>query len=178
MTDGYEEDLAMYEASATTRQKHLDNKVLMRPISVLDYPKEPASVAPESQVGEAIAMMSKRRIGSLLVVEDSKVIGIFGERDVLIKGLIDGKSLDRPVKDYMTPNPACLTTHDPIASALSRMVVGGYRHIPLVNSAGEPQGILTMRDVMAYVVSFFPDDILTLPPHSEHNPPERNVEGG
>jgi hypothetical protein len=35
-----------------------------------------------------------------------------------------------------------------------------------------------MRDVMAHVVSFFPDEILNVPPHSEHNPPDRSVEGG
>jgi hypothetical protein len=31
---------------------------------------------------------------------------------------------------------------------------------------------------MTYLASFFPDDVLNLPPHSEHRPPRRNVEGG
>ena len=178
MTEGYEEDLDMYEEAAGAPPKHLDNEVLLRPISVLEYPKDAAQISLQRTVADAIAAMAERRIGALLVVEGGKVIGIFGERDLLIKSLHDGKNLDRLVRDYMTPDPVCLTEHDSIAFAMSRMVVGGYRHIPLVTSAQEPAGILTMRDVMRYVVSFFPDEVLNLPPHSEHSPPERNVEGG
>ena len=78
----------------------------------------------------------------------------------------------------MTPDPECLTPHDPIAFALNRMVVGGYRHVPLVTADGSPVGILPMRDVIAYIVSFFPTEIFNVPPHSEHNPPDRLPEGG
>lgn len=178
MTEGYEEDLKMYEEAGASRKKHLSNAVLMRPISNLKYPKDPARVGPKTRIGEAIRVMAERKTGALPVVDAGKVVGVFGERDVLIRGLHDGKSHDRPVREFMTSDPSCLTPHDPIAFALSRMVVGGYRHVPLVDSSGKLQGILTMRDVMRYVSSFFPDEILNLPPHSEHNPPERNVEGG
>ena len=105
MTDGYDEDLSMYEEARGPRTTQLDNRVLMRPISDLDYPKKPASVEPDTQVGEALAMMSERNIGGLLVVEDGRVIGIFGERDPLIKNLYDGTKLERPVREFMTPDP-------------------------------------------------------------------------
>ena len=156
----------------------MPRKVLLRPIGDLDFPKDPATVGPDSSVEEALQVMAEARIGALPVVQGRKVVGVFGERDALLKRLYDGKSLERPVRDYMTSDPVCLTTHDSIAFALGRMVVGGYRHIPLVNSTGDLEGLLTMRDVMTYVVSFFPDEVLNLPPHSEHNPPERGVDGG
>jgi hypothetical protein len=35
-----------------------------------------------------------------------------------------------------------------------------------------------MRDIIAYGLSFFPEEVLGLSPHSEHNPPERSVDGG
>ena len=177
MSEGYEEDLEMYEESTGGRARHLDNKALMQPIEELDYPSEAEHVSPDDTVGTAIRKMVDKRIGSLPVTDDGKVVGIFGERDLLMKGLYEGDKLDRPVKEFMTPDPVCLTVHDPIAFALNRMVVGGYRHIPLVNNTGALEGILTMRDVMRYVVSFFPVEVVSLPPHSEHNPPERNIEG-
>ena len=178
MIEGYEEDLDMYEEARGPRTKQLDNRVLLRPISDLDYPTKPAAVGPEAQVGEALATMGEKNIGALLVVEDGKVVGIFGERDPLIKNLYDGTRLERPVREFMTPDPDCLTPEDSIAFALNRMVVGGYRHIPLVNPAHEPVGILVMRDVVGYVVSFFPAEVLNAPPHSEHDPPDRQREGG
>ena len=178
MTEGYEEDLNMYEEASGRISKQLDCQVLMEPIEDLEYPTDPASVSPDTPVGEAVRLMSDRRIGSLLVLEKGKVVGIFGERDVLLKNIWDGRSLEAPVSEFMTHDPVCLTTHDSIALAISRMVVGGYRHIPLVTATGEPSGILTMRDVMGYIASFFPEETINVPPHSEHNPPERNVEGG
>ena len=58
------------------------------------------------------------------------------------------------------------------------MVTGGYHHIPLVNAEQAPVGILVMRDVVRYVVSFFPAEVLNLPPYSEHAPPDRSIYGG
>ncbi len=178
MIEGYDEDLAMYEEARSPRTKQLDSRVLLRPISDLDYPTTPAAVAPDTQVRDALETMSDKNIGAVLVVEAGKVVGIFAERDALRKNLYQGTGLERPVRDYMTQEPECLTPDDSIAFALNRMVVGAYRHIPLVNVELEPVGILVMRDVMAYVVSFFPAEVLNVPPHSEYNPPNRQREGG
>ncbi len=178
MSTGYDEDLDMYEEARGPRKRQLDNRVLLRPISDLNYPKNPAAVAPDTTVEEALDVMVAKKIGGLLVVEDGKVVGIFAERDALMKRLYDTKGLDRPVRDYMTADPDCLTIYDGIAVALNRMVEGGYRHVPLVNAEHEPVGILVMRDVVRYVVSFFPAEVLNLPPHSEHDPPDRSIDGG
>ena len=61
------------------------------------------------------------------------------------------------------------------------MVQGGYRHIPLIDASSAssvPVGVLVMRDMVGYIVSFFPSEVLNVPPHSEHNPPDRRAEGG
>lgn len=178
MSNGYDEDLDMYEEARGPRKKQLDNRVLLRPISDLNYPERPASVAPDTPVPEALDAMVDKKIGALLVVDNGKVVGIFAERDALVKRLYHGEELDRPVRDFMTHDPECLTVHDAIAFALNRMVAGGYRHIPLVNAEHAPVGILVMRDVVRYVVSFFPAEVLNLPPHSEYDPPDHSIEGG
>lgn len=178
MSEGYEDDLEMYEESAQDEHKALDNEALMRPISDLEFPTDPLSVAPDVTVGEALELMVSRKIGHVLVLDKGEVVGIFAERDALMKRLFLGGDLDRPISEFMTPDPVCLTKHDAIAQALNRMVVGGYRHVPLVDADGKPEGILVMRDVVRHIVSFFPTEVMNAAPHSEHNPPDRNREGG
>lgn len=178
MSLNYEEDLDMYDEAQGPRRKQLDNEALLKPIRELDYPRSPLSVSPSATVGEVINLMAERRIGAVLVIRDGKIEGIFAERDILIKRLYDGKNLGKPVAEFMTPNPDCLTPDDSIAFALNRMVVGGYRHVPLIAPDRSPVGILIMRDVVRYVVSHFPEEVINVPPHSECNPPDRSVAGG
>ena len=178
MSGGYEEDLAMYEEAQGPKRKQLDNRALLRPVSDINYPKEPVCFGPDERLGNVLDTMASRRIGAVLIVENGKIAGIFAERDLLIRRLYEGGGVDRPVREFMTPNPECLTPHDSIASALNRMVQGGYRHIPLIDASSVPVGVLVMRDVVGYIVSFFPSEVLNVPPHSEHNPPDRRAEGG
>ena len=180
MTEGYEEDLDMYEEGGPSLGKQLDKEVLLRPIRQLRYPRKPYAVRPNDSVRQAVETMANHRVGCVLVLDDQrKVMGIFGERDILMKQVnAAGQSLDRPVKELMTADPVCLTPDDTIASALNRMVLGGYRHIPLVDQAGVCQGILPMRDVVRFILRFFPEDVVNLPPYSEQLPPDHAREGG
>ncbi|MGI9354173.1 MAG: CBS domain-containing protein [Rhizobiaceae bacterium] len=178
MNEGYDEDLAMYEEAGEQELKKLDNDALMRPIGDLDYPTSPAAVTPDQTIGDVIEQLAQRRIGALLVTQDERLVGIFAERDLLLKELWKGDKLNRPVSEFMNHDPDTLTPDDTIAFALNRMVEGGYRNVPLVDLAQRPVGLLTMRDVMAHVISYFPAEVINVPPHSEHNPPDRSVDGG
>jgi CBS domain-containing protein len=178
VSEDIEEDLAMYEEASGPKVKRLDNRVLLRPISDLRYPKSPAAVPPTEPVGKTLELMASKNLGALLVVDGGKVVGIFSERDALRKGVFQGGKGTKPVREFMTPNPDCLAPTDSIAMAMNRMGVGGYRHVPLVDAEHRPVGMLVMRDVVRYIVAFFPSEALNLPPHSEHNAPERNLEGG
>ena len=178
MCEGYEEDLDMYCEVPDFPPDRLDSQALLRPIGDLSYPKCPPRVGPGASVAEALAAMAEERVGAVLVVEGGKLVGLLSERDVLTKRLYEGQDLDRPVRDFMTPDPECLTPYDSIAFALNRMAQGGYRHVPLTNANGDPVGLLPMRDVVGYVAAFFPREVLNAPPHSECNPPDRRAEGG
>ena len=178
MSNGYEEDLAMYEEAQGPKRKQLDNRALRRPISDTRYPRQPVSFGPEAPLGDVLDAMAEKRIGAVLIVEGGKISGIFAERDTLIKHIYRCDDISRPVREFMTPNPDCLAPHDSIAFALNRMIHGGYRHIPLIDSEGAPLGLLSMRDVVGYIVSYFPSEVLNVPPHSEHNPPDRSAVGG
>lgn len=144
------------ESAADPRRTPLEDRIARDPLSMLK-PHKPVSVAPSDTVGEAVALLARRNIGCVLVVRGRKLVGIFTERDALTK---IGDNLDgvghRPVEEFMTPAPETLLPTDPIAFALNRMAVGGYRHIPL-ESDGCPAGVVSVRDVLAYLTRQFPE---------------------
>ena len=101
--------------------------------------------------------MNAHHIGCLLVTDDDdKLIGIFTERDVLMRvtGLVDDLSATA-VSDYMTRDPIALTSDLPIAQALHEMSMHGFRHVPLVDENNRPEGIISFRDVIHYLKQAF-----------------------
>ncbi|MCX7700262.1 MAG: CBS domain-containing protein, partial [Gemmataceae bacterium] len=50
------------------------------------------------------------------------------------------------------------------AYALNMMSVGGYRHLPVVDRDGRPVAVLSVRDIVDYLVQLYPEDVLNLPP--------------
>src|SRR5262249_43496023 len=139
----------------------LDQRMIREPIRLLD-PRRPLALAPSASVREAIRIMREHRIGCVLVVEEERLVGIITERDLLLK--LDGPNLERPIEAFMTPDPETLTLNTPIVYALNKMSVGGFRHVPLVDDEKHPVGIVSVKDIIDYIVDFFPNDVLTVPP--------------
>jgi CBS domain-containing protein len=109
----------------------------------------PLTVDPDASVADAIARMQHEEADCVLVVSDGRLIGIFTDRDALLK--IAGRD-DAParVRDVMTPDPVVLRHDDPIAVAIHKMAVGGFRHIPIVEH-GRPTGVVSARDVFQHL---------------------------
>src|SRR4029450_7340308 len=90
------------------------------------WPKSPSTVAPDAPVGDVLKKMVDQKIGCVMVVNGGKLIGIFSERDALMKLNTDArKFLQRPISQFMTPGPVTLETNDKIAYALHQMNDGG-----------------------------------------------------
>ncbi len=102
----------------------------------------------------------------MLILDDGdRLAGIFTERDALLRVLAEG--LDpaaTPVSEVMTPEPETLTPLQTVRSAMHLMVSGGLRHVPIVPVGGRPTGVVSARDVVAYLVEFLPEDLQCLPP--------------
>ena len=129
----------------------LEEQLLSVQISSLN-PRSPLVVAPTVSVRDVIDMMVEHSIGCVLVVEDGKIQGVFTERDVVMKLNVDYQSmLDKHVKEFMTRNPQTLTLDAKIAFAIQRMDQGGYRHLPIVDAQGTPIGVISVRDILAYL---------------------------
>lgn len=109
----------------------------------------PLTVSPETPVDVVIALMQESDSDCVLVVVDDRLVGIFTDRDALVKAA--GKRLDAfHVRDFMTPDPVVLRHDDPIALAIHKMAVGGFRHIPILDG-GRPTGVVTARDVFHHL---------------------------
>ena len=129
----------------------LEVQLLSDQISSLN-PKSPHVVAPKASVREVIDKMVEHSIGCVLVVEDGQIQGVFTERDAVLKLNTDYQSmLERPVDEFMTPNPQTLAPDAKIAFAIQRMDQGGYRHLPIVDAKGTPVGVISVRDILAYL---------------------------
>jgi CBS domain-containing protein len=106
------------------------------------------TVEPSTMSIEAVAAMSKAGVGSVLVVEDDALLGIFTERDVL-------RAFDRmhadparvsPISKGMTRKPQTIDPDATVGEAMDRMLDGGFRHLP-VTDGDTLVGIVSMRDL-------------------------------
>lgn len=111
----------------------------------------PLLVAPEAMVDTVVARMQEAGVDCALVVANDRLVGIFTDRDAVLKAA--GRPLaDRTVREFMTPDPVVLRHDDPIALAIHKMAIGGFRHIPIVEH-GRPTGVVTARDVFHHLVA-------------------------
>jgi CBS domain-containing protein len=110
---------------------------------------EPGTIEADAPVGEAITRMQREGLDCLLVTDDGRLVGIFTDRDAVLK--VAGRADDaRRVGDLMTPDPVILRRDDPIAVAINKMAVGGFRHVPIVDR-GRPIGVVSARDVFRHI---------------------------
>ncbi len=111
----------------------------------------PLTVGPEDAVADVLEKMVAKSIGCVMVVEGDNLLGIFTERDALMKLNVDAARMaDQPIRTVMTANPITLAAKDKIAYALHKMNVGGYRHVPILTK-GQLTGVISIRDILAYL---------------------------
>jgi CBS domain-containing protein len=128
----------------------LERSILTDRIDALN-PREPLVVEPGAPVSLVLQLLVAHAVGCAVVVEDGEPVGIFSERDALLRLNVDAAEHgDRPISDFMTPNPQTLDIENKIAFALQRMDAGGYRHVPIMTD-GVVSGIISVRDVLNYL---------------------------
>ncbi len=159
-----EEEQRIHSAIRIACQKNfgvLDTNFLCHSLSVLDL-KPPLCVKEGDSLEMVVGEFRSRNIGSVIVLDEAgQVSGIFTERDFISRALpaYETDKL-RAIKDFMTPNPITQPPEITIAFALNLMSHGGFRHIPVVDQDGFPIGIVSVRDVMDFIVNSFVDDLL------------------
>jgi CBS domain-containing protein len=105
------------------------------------------SVAPEDTLGEAAERMAEQGVGSAVVHDGGRLIGILTERDLL--GAVAGRvhTSEARVREWMTVDPVTATEEMSVDEAIRTMLERGFRHLPVVES-GRTVGIVSLRECM------------------------------
>ncbi|MCY4462740.1 MAG: CBS domain-containing protein [Albidovulum sp.] len=111
--------------------------------------KAVATVLPELSISEAVSILSKKRIGALVVSETGKdAAGVISERDVVREIGKRGTGLLREsVRTIMSSNVVCCTEDETADQVLTKMTNGRFRHMPVL-SDGEMIGLISIGDVV------------------------------
>jgi CBS domain-containing protein len=110
------------------------------------------TVTAQTSVGEAIAKMNARRIGSVVVMDGDRLVGIFTERDVLTR--VVPQQLDprrTEVGEVMSPQPTTISPGRTIQDAMVIMNDSHHRHLPVVQG-GKLIGMVSIGDLTRWVV--------------------------
>jgi CBS domain-containing protein len=117
-------------------------------------------------LSEAIEAMRAQKASCVLVCDGRSLAGILTERDILTKVAGETVSLNLPVEQFMTANPRVLTAEDRLSAAVLLMDGGDYRHVPIVNSAGHVEAVISIHNIIDLLAEIFPEEVLNLPPRS------------
>lgn len=163
MNEELDRELAVMDERSATR-KAISTELLQREIGALcSRPVQTLDVS--ATLGDAIELMQAGKFGAVIITAEGKLTGIVTERDLLMKVL--GRLQDyreRPVSEFMTRAPESLRKDDELVYLMNAMHLGGYRHMPIVDEDDVPQHIVSLRDVLAYVLDHFADEIRNIPP--------------
>ena len=141
--------LRQFDVPRADRAEGLARSVMEDDLNQIE--QEFVGVNSDTPALEAIEKMRAAHVGCALVIEGGKLLGIFTERDVLNR--LTGKTALAPttaVKDLMSPNPETLRETDSVATALSKMSLGRYRHIPVQKTDGT-YAVTSIKHVLKYI---------------------------
>jgi CBS domain-containing protein len=116
-------------------------------------PRDIVSVEAGTLVRDAVALLARKRIGAMPVLEGERVVGIMSERDVIYCLSSDGAAmLDWPVGRVMTAPAITIEPGVSALAALSQMTKRRIRHLPVVEG-DRLVGFVSIGDLVAYRIS-------------------------
>jgi CBS domain-containing protein len=107
------------------------------------------SVDPETTIAEVAKRMRKDDSDSVAVMSEGRLVGIITERD-LVRAIADGIDPEHARADVvMTADPATVDADEDVAMVAVKMMRLSVRHMPVVNKAGKPVGLVSARNLVA-----------------------------
>jgi CBS domain-containing protein len=111
------------------------------------------TTAPGNTVYEAIGLMGEKNIGALVVIENGEVVGVLSERDYSRKVVLQGRtSRDTLVGEILTRPAVTVRRKDSIEKCMQLMTANRIRHLPVVNDDSHPIGLISMGDLVNWVM--------------------------
>ncbi len=128
--------------------------------------REPLTVAPGAPLGDCLRLVEESGTGDSVLVagSDGVLRGVLTERDifgVIVAGQVD---LGQPVEKLMNAKPRTLRLDQTVHDAIRLFADGRFRNVPIVDDAGNVEGIVRQQDILKYLAEAFPEALLNLPP--------------
>ncbi len=101
----------------------------------------------EMSLQAVAALMRDGDMGSIPVIEGGKLAGIVTDRDIVVRGIAEGKEASTEIGDVMTTEIFSVKENDFVFEAIRLMGDKQVRRVPIINEAGELVGIIAMADV-------------------------------
>jgi CBS domain-containing protein len=114
---------------------------------------EVATVSPSITLAEAVMLLTERRIGALVVMQDNQLLGILSERDI-VKAIAQSgaEALELPAREIMTSRIVTCGLNDSTEDLMDTMTEGRFRHLPVMER-GELVGIISIGDVVKHRIA-------------------------
>ncbi len=133
----------------------------MKVIKLAQVP--PPSVEVDSTVLSAAMSMRNARIGAAAVLEGDKLVGIFSERDVMVRVVVPRLDPEATtVREVMTTAVQTVGEEAEAGEALEVMVSRHIRHLPVVNSENRVTGLLSVRNLLQHHIDELADQLNSL----------------
>lgn len=122
------------------------------------------SIAPDASVFDAIKLMADKTVGSLVVIENDRLLGIVTERDYARKVILKGRSSETtPVAEVMTTDVVTASGADTVNKCMELMTERRIRHLPIVEN-DKLVGMISIGDLVEAIISDQREEI----EHLEH----------
>jgi CBS domain-containing protein len=116
--------------------------------------KNPHTVTPDTPVSEAARLMKEEDVGIVPVVERvggaetrGRLIGVITDRDIAVRHVAEGRSIDTPVRDVMSGGVKTASPDDSVDSVMSLMGSEQVRRVPVVDERGSLVGMVSQADL-------------------------------
>jgi CBS domain-containing protein len=111
------------------------------------------TTTPDTTVIAAIGLMAEKNVGSLLVMENDKLVGIITERDYARKVILAGKSSSNTlVKEIMTQKVLVIQPSTTIEECMALMIENSVRYLPVIEE-GKVIGVISIGNVINTIIS-------------------------
>lgn len=110
------------------------------------------SISPDRSVYDALEELEEKNLGSLVVVENKKLIGVFTERDYARKVILKGRSSKETlVRDIMSSNSLFVNPDNTLDDCMQLMTDKFVRHLPVLEN-DELVGVISIGDIVKYII--------------------------
>ncbi len=114
--------------------------------------KEIWSVRSDQPVLDAIRLMAEKGIGALLVMDDSRLVGVLSERDYARKVILEDRSSKNTlIREIMTRDVFTVSPESNVSECMTIMTDNDFRHLPVLQG-DEVVGMISIGDLVKVVI--------------------------